>query len=305
MTVHDIALDLIDVGDNPRRDPQGLDELADSIRQQGVIAPVMVRTDGERFRLVYGQRRLLASRIAGRATIPAIVTGDEPNLDLAKSIVENIQRENLNAIDEARALESMLAAGATQHDVGRLLGRSASWVSNRLRVLHGDPYVVEAVQSGLLPVQHAVVIVGLPARQQRQVAKRAVVEQWSFHKLERLLAPQRTSAAPRGEKRSPEIASETPEAASRYAASLGRLTAKVNPELARLLLWSLVEMDVFIQGRFEHRHPLGITGDGRTWRIIADLTPASLARELAQVCGEFIAEYGPTAVRAAIPAAAA
>lgn len=297
-----IPLDASDVDGNPRSKPGELEELADSIRAQGVITPIMVRAVGDRFRVVFGQRRTLASRIAGRTTIPAIVTDDDPRLDLAKAIVENIQRSDLNAIDEARAMERMVAAGATHAEVGRLLGRSPSHVSNRLRLLRGDPYLVEAVEQGLLPTMSAIVIVGLPLRQQRAVAKRAVIEQWSQHRLERELGPRDNGKAKRGPTR--EIGQPTdvaPSDASRYAPGFAKLASKADDTLVRFLVWAIVEMDVFIQGRFEKRHPTGRKGEDRIWQAVNDLPPAAARAELAQVLAEMVAEYGPTGVRAAVP----
>lgn len=306
MNVVELPVDAIDVDSNPRTAPDGLEELADSIRQQGVMSPILVRRVGDRYRLIFGQRRLLASRLASRSTIPAQVTDDDPRLDLAKAIVENIQRVDLNAVDEAHAIEQMIAAGATQTEVARLLGRSVSHVANRLRILRGDAYLVEAVQQGLLGAGHAIAIVGLPLRQQRVVAKRAVLEQWSQHRLEREIGP-RSTGAKRGPSRSVSVgdAGRGPVDADRYVDAMEKLTAKVGDPLVRFLVWSITEMDVFIQGRFEKRHPSGRVGPDRIWHTVNDLPPAAAQRELARVLAEMVAEYGPTGVKAAVPRAPA
>lgn len=295
--VTEIPVGLIDIEGNPRRSPADLDDLAASIRQRGVLQPIRVRAIGNRYRLVFGQRRLLASRLAGLATIPAILAGEGEDLDLVDAIVENLQRQDLNAIEEARAIQRLVDSGMDTKDAALLLGRSHSHVTNRLRVLHTDPYVVESVSAGLLPIMHAIHIAALPMRQQKAIAKRAVSEQWSEHRLRVALAPALPKQT-RPPRTTPEL--EAAQGADRYVDGLMNLTPRVPDLTARLLLWAMVEMDVFVQGRFEKRHSMGY-GDERIWNSIGGLSNATISRELATVLAEIIAEYGPTGVRAAVP----
>lgn len=296
----DVPLGLIDIEGNPREEATGLSDLAESIREHGVLQPIRVVAAGDRYRLVYGQRRVLASRLAGRETIPATVaTGTDAQSELAQAIVENIQREDLNAIDEARAIDRLVGMGLTQGEIAMQLGRSPSHVSNRLRLLRCDPFVVEAVAAGTIGGQVGTTLASLPQRQQRTLAKRVIQEHWSQHKLEDFLRPQRIRAV-----RTPTvpIAPLAPEASESYAASLGRVTTKIDERLASLMLWAIVEMDMFIQGRFMKRHPMGFRhGEERTWMVVAALPPSVVSRELATVLGEMIAEYGSPAVKAAVP----
>lgn len=299
LSVQEIRLDLVDVGDNPRSDPGDLEELAASITRRGVMEPVRVRPAGDRFQLIFGQRRVLASRLAGRNTIPAIVADDDPENDVVDALVENIQRADLNPIDEARAIQRLVEAGHTEADVALLLGRSHSHVNNRLRLLRCDPFVVEAVRAGAPQVFHGILLAALPHRQQQVLAKRSIQEGWSQFRLEAAIRPERASRPTKRDVAHPAV--DSPADAGDYIAGLVKLTPKVPEALARLLLWSLVEMDVFIQGRFEKRHPMGYSTENRSWLLTSHLEGRALADELAQVLGEVIAEYGQASVKAAVP----
>ena len=147
----EIDLDLIrEDGLNPREtfDPETLEELAATIRVRGVITPISVRPDPERadgFVVNHGHRRLRAARLAGRATIPAVL--DESFQDEDR-IIENIQRDNLGMFEVARYIAGKLADGLKQKEVAARIGKSAAYVNNHVQLLELPPHTAEAVKVG-------------------------------------------------------------------------------------------------------------------------------------------------------------
>jgi len=172
-------------------DPEGLSELAASIRQHGVLQPIVVSRHGDGFELVAGHRRVLAARLAGRTTIPAVVRDDVGDrLELA--LVENLQRTDLNAIETARAYKLLMEAyDLTQEQLAERLGKSRSSVANMLRTLTAPQALQDAVIEGkigeghlraLLPLQLAdalqalatVIGKGLSVREAEALARKMV-----------------------------------------------------------------------------------------------------------------------------------
>lgn len=184
-----IPVDLIDVGPNVREDPGDLDDLAANIQQLGVLQPVKVRQVGARWELVWGQRRLLASRLIGLQRIPAIVDEDEKTLARLsiEQLSENLQRKDLNPIEEAVALREVLDAekDLTQAALAERLGRSPSWLANTLRLLGLDDEVQMHVRAGRVSASHAKTMVVMAPAVQRSLATRIVNEKLSAHQIER------------------------------------------------------------------------------------------------------------------------
>lgn len=194
-----VPVELVDVGDNvrttPAEDDPRLLELADSIRELGVLQPIEVRRQGERYLLVYGQRRLMASRLAGRPTVPAVVAGDASDQDVATraivQLVENLQRDDLPPLDAARSIRAVLDADEdlTIEALAKRLGVSRSWLSNMLRLLDTAKPVQAAVEAGTLSVAHAKAIAGLEGKaEQAAAAKEALERGWSSAETERHVA---------------------------------------------------------------------------------------------------------------------
>lgn len=175
----------------PRRhfDPQALDELAASIRVHGVLQPVIVRRAGpERYQLVTGERRLRASVVAGRDTIPAIVR-DFTEAEIAEvALVENLQRADLNPLEEAAALQRLLVEyGLTQDELARRLGKSRPGLANSLRLLQAAPKVREALADGRLSAGHVRALLSVPAAAaQESLAARVEQKGLSVRETERL-----------------------------------------------------------------------------------------------------------------------
>jgi len=143
-------------------DPEGLSELAASIRRHGVLQPIVVSREGDAYELVAGHRRVLAARLAGRTTIPAVVRDDvEDRLELA--LVENLQRTDLNAIEAARAYKLLMETyDLTQEQVAERLGKSRSAVANTLRTLSAPQPLQDAVLEGRIGEGHLRALLPLP-----------------------------------------------------------------------------------------------------------------------------------------------
>ncbi|KYZ75722.1 chromosome partitioning protein ParB [Anaerosporomusa subterranea] len=142
----------------PRRvfDQEALDELARSIRQYGVIQPIIVRRSPEGYDLVAGERRWRASQLAGLSVIPAVVRDYTDSEMTEIALIENLQRKDLNALEEAAAFQQLMTEfGLTQEEVARKIGRSRSMVANMLRLLNLQPEVQEYVSRGTLSMGQA------------------------------------------------------------------------------------------------------------------------------------------------------
>ncbi|HIS94947.1 MAG TPA: ParB/RepB/Spo0J family partition protein [Candidatus Ventricola gallistercoris] len=187
--VVDIPVGDIDPNRNqPRKkfDDEALLALAESIRHNGVISPILVARDGGRYTIIAGERRWRAARLANLDVIPAIVREWDDVHRQEAALVENIQREDLNAIEEARGIERLMNECAlTQEAVAERLGRSRSAVANLLRLLSLPERIQEAVIEGTLSAGHARVLAGIEdAQQQANLFAKTLQFGWSVRQLE-------------------------------------------------------------------------------------------------------------------------
>jgi ParB family chromosome partitioning protein len=187
-----LPLDLISPGPyQPRSifDADRLEELAESIRHQGVIQPIIVRARGDKqFELIAGERRWRAAQIAGIDKIPAIVRDVPDEIAIAMALVENIQRENLNPIEEATALRRLVDEFQMTHqEAGDAVGRSRSAVSNLLRLLELSEDVRELVDARHLEMGHARALLTLEPSLQAQAAREVVKKSLSVRETEKLV----------------------------------------------------------------------------------------------------------------------
>jgi ParB family chromosome partitioning protein len=173
-----LPLDLLQRGRyQPRTDmrPETLSALADSIRAQGVVQPIVVRPIGaadehgvQRYEIIAGERRWRAAQQAGLPEIPAIIRQVPDDAAIAMALIENIQRENLNPLEEGRALERLISEfGLTHQQAADAVGRSRAAVSNLLRLLELPPEVCERLEKRELEMGHARALLGLPQRRQQ------------------------------------------------------------------------------------------------------------------------------------------
>ena len=190
-----VELDLAKVVRNPAQprtkfDEQDLEELADSIKSVGVLQPIIVRTVGDTYEIVAGERRYQASRRAGLKTIPAIVRTIDDTESLELALIENIQRSDLNGIEEARAYKDLLArTSMTQEQLAKRLSKSRSAVTNALRLLDLPEEVQDMVLAGELSAGHARAILGAADDEKRVMLARKVVEgKLSVRQTEQLVA---------------------------------------------------------------------------------------------------------------------
>jgi ParB family chromosome partitioning protein len=171
-----------------RMDEGSLEELAQSIREQGIMQPILVRpVDGARFEIIAGERRWRAAQRAGLAEVPAQVRAVPDQAALAMALIENIQREDLNPLEEAQGLARLIADfGLTHEAVAKAVGRSRSAVSNLLRLRELAKPVQELLLSGQLDMGHARALLGLPDAKQVAAASRIVAHGLSVRAAERL-----------------------------------------------------------------------------------------------------------------------
>ena len=168
-------------------DDEGLQELADSIKAQGVIQPVIVREHGlSQYELIAGERRWRASQLVGLTEIPVVIKSIGDEAALAMGLIENIQRENLNPIEEAQGLKRLVDEfGLTHETVAKAVGRSRSAVSNSLRLLALPEPVQEMLFLRQLEMGHARALLSLPVMEQLSLAQKAVKNGWSVREVER------------------------------------------------------------------------------------------------------------------------
>ena len=188
-----LPVDLLQRGAyQPRSDfnKEALAELADSIRAQGVIQPIIVRPTAkkDRFEIIAGERRWRAAQLAGLQEIPAVVRRMDDQTALCLSLIENIQREDLNPMEQARALSRLQEEfGLTHEAVAGAVGRSRSSVTNLLRLLELDPQVRKLVESRQLDMGHARAILALPRVQQLEAAQHVIAGGLSARAAEALV----------------------------------------------------------------------------------------------------------------------
>jgi ParB family transcriptional regulator, chromosome partitioning protein len=187
----EIDIDLIDPNPHqPRRvfEKEKLDELAQSIRWNGIIQPLIVRRAGERYQLVAGERRWRAARLAESATVPVVVRDIPDGKLLEVTLIENIQREDLNPVETAQAFASMLSElHLNPEEIGQRTGKDRSTVANFVRLLQLPRTVLDLVAERKLTAGHARCLLILPtAESQCSVAERAVEQSWSVRQVERV-----------------------------------------------------------------------------------------------------------------------
>lgn len=175
---------------NPRQPRSGwdhsqLEELAGSIATKGLLEPIIVRPQGARYEIVAGERRWRACMMAGLSEIPAIVRSYEDQDSLEAALIENLQRNDLNPVDEARAYQNLMSEfGLTHEEVAKRVSKDRSTVTNLLRILRLPEQVLAHVSRGTLSLGHARVIVGTPEDVQLALAERIVEDGWSVRQAE-------------------------------------------------------------------------------------------------------------------------
>ncbi|MEL7451191.1 MAG: ParB/RepB/Spo0J family partition protein [Pseudomonadota bacterium] len=190
-----LAVDLLERGEyQPRVDmrTETLEDLADSIRAQGMVQPIIVRPVGvgatQRYEIVAGERRWRAAQIAGLDTVPAVVRDIPDAAAMAMALIENIQRENLNPLEEAGALQRLMNEFDMTHaQAAEAVGRSRASVSNLVRLLDLDPPVKKLLEERKLDMGHARALLALGSRDQQDAARQVVAKGLSVRETEKLV----------------------------------------------------------------------------------------------------------------------
>jgi len=190
---HEIPISAIEPNPNQPRthfDEEALTELTASIREVGVLQPILVRPlEGDRYQLIAGERRWRAARRAGLDRIPAIVREGDDVQSVEHALVENLHRQDLSPLEEAAAFQQLIEDfGLTHDDVATRVGKSRTTVTNTLRLLQLPPAIQHLLADGRLTAGHARALLGTPDRAvQDALAKRAVQEQLSVRQVEELV----------------------------------------------------------------------------------------------------------------------
>ncbi|EOD7815945.1 ParB/RepB/Spo0J family partition protein [Staphylococcus aureus] len=184
-------IDISDIKPNPYQprktfDENHLNDLADSIKQYGILQPIVLRKTVQGYYIVVGERRFRASKIAGLKSVSAIIKDltDEDMMELA--VIENLQREDLNAIEEAESYQRLMTdLKITQQEVAKRLSKSRPYIANMLRLLHLPKKIADMVKDGRLTSAHGRTLLAIKDEQQMlRLAKRVVKEKWSVRYLE-------------------------------------------------------------------------------------------------------------------------
>jgi ParB family transcriptional regulator, chromosome partitioning protein len=182
-------------------DEEALAELAASIAEHGVLQPILVTETIDGYRLVAGERRVRASRLAGLERIPAVVRELADSAQLELALVENIQRQDLDALEEARAYRQLVDEfGYTQEKLAQRMGKARPTIANSLRLLDLDPEVQAALAAGLITQGHARALAGLPVDRQARVLAVVVERELSVRQAEELVRRLRDEPAPAEQK---------------------------------------------------------------------------------------------------------
>ena len=237
-------LPLADIDTNPAQprrqfDEEALKALAESIKSNGVLMPLLVVETGARYRIVAGERRFRAARLAGLETVPCIVRDMDKQQEMEAALIENLQREDLNAIEEAAAIRALMEqCGYTQEMAAKRLGKSRPAVANSLRLLSLPEEIRKSVMVGTISAGHARVLCGIEdAARQERLYRRTVAESLSVRALEMLAAqPEETPSAPK-KTRTHELSPELRDMQERLQSAVGVRTAMTgNGKKGRIVL---------------------------------------------------------------------
>ena len=226
--VQRVNVRLIDTNvEQPRKsfDEEALKELSASIRTHGVVQPLIVKQKGERFMIIAGERRFRAARLAGLSEVPVLVTDYDEAQIHEVSLIENIQRENLNPIEEAAAIRFLMKQhDMTQEEVSGRLGKSRPAIANALRLLQLPESVIELLKSGALSAGHGRTLAGLnDGVLAEQLAKECVEREYSVRTLEEKIKAlsEKKKATPAAKKDKPRLPAELANLEESFRESLG------------------------------------------------------------------------------------
>ena len=193
-TTKEIDLEKITAGRfQPRQefDDTKIQELADSIKKHGVLSPILVREIGlDRFEVIAGERRVRASKIAGLKTIPSLINQKEDQEALEAALIENLQREDLNPVEEARGYDRLKREfDLTQDEIAKATGKARSTIANSMRILSLSSKILDMISQGVLEKGHAKILSGLETTKAEQLAEAISQKKLTVRQAEALLKP--------------------------------------------------------------------------------------------------------------------
>jgi len=245
-------LDLGEIDANPHQprehfNNEHLGELAESIRKHGVLQPVVVRRAGARYQLVVGERRFRASKIAGRTTIPAIVRDIDDDDSLKFALLENLQREDLTPVEEARGYAALRDEfELSVKDVAGMLGKDRSTVANTLRLLKLPARVIKLLEQGRLTAGHAREILSVEGEAaQVEWAERVVSQGFTVREIEEA-APARKAKKKRRRQVDPQIAAVEEKAELRFGTRV-RITPRRRGGVMTIDYYSTEELEGILE----------------------------------------------------------
>ena len=194
ITTKEIDLEKIRAGRyQPRQefDEVKIQELADSIKKHGVLSPILVREVGlDKFEVIAGERRVRASKIAGLKTIPSLINQKEDQEVLEAALIENLQREDLNPVEEARGYDRLKREfELTQDEIAQATGKARSTIANSMRILSLSPKILDMISQGVLEKGHAKILSGLETTKSEQLAETISQKKLTVRQAEALLKP--------------------------------------------------------------------------------------------------------------------
>ncbi len=232
-----------------RMDAAALAELSESIRAQGLLQPVLVRPIAAGgYELIAGERRWRAAQLAGLTEIPVLVRAIPDEATLAVALIENIQREDLNPLEEAQGLERLIREfGMTHESAASAVGRSRSAVSNLLRLLNLNESVRTLLMEGRLEMGHARALLALPAGHQPAVAAAVVANGWSVRETERRVQRQLAGRLPAPRQPARDILALQEELSDRLGASVTFKTGRGGSGSLSIRYHSLDQLEGLLQ----------------------------------------------------------
>lgn len=188
----EIAIDkIVPYANQPRTyfDETALQELAQSIKEIGIIQPITVRKNGDKFELISGERRYRASQLAGLESIPAFVRLADDTAMLEMALVENIQREDLDAIEVALSFQRLIdEINLTQEEMSKRVGKNRSTITNYLRLLKLDPIIQTGIRDGMITMGHGKALIGIESpEEQLEVYEKIIAKSLSVRQTEQLV----------------------------------------------------------------------------------------------------------------------
>jgi ParB family transcriptional regulator, chromosome partitioning protein len=189
VTPQKLALNLLEANKSQPRtvfDDAALEELSQSIAEKGVLQPLLVRPKGKKYEIVAGERRFRAAKLAGLEEVPVIVRELDDRETLEIALIENLQREDLNPLEEARAYQGLLDLGSTQEELAKALGKGRSTITNGLRLLQMSRDGQKALEDQLISAGHARAILAMPQEQQDWALEQILTHDLTVRQAEEL-----------------------------------------------------------------------------------------------------------------------